>query len=124
MVFFYAMWAFNPKWMCYDSPVLNPRPMITSQNSVLCDPLPVIANADALRVKYPTFAKYSDGVLEVVFGLYNDLRTSPQKLSLALTVIKSALIAFGKTDGDGYRINEMSLRLFADHIRQIVHADL
>lgn len=88
------------------------------------DPLPALPTAQALREKYPTFAPYPDEVLAVLFETYQALRGSPAKLSLALTFIKSALVAFGKGDGLEYKINVMSLRLFCDHARQIVSSDL
>jgi hypothetical protein len=87
-------------------------------------PLPPMADAAALVAKYPTFAAYPDGVKAVLLETYQALRETPAKLSLALTVIKSALIAFGRGDGEGYEIKEMSLKLFADHVRQIMRNDL
>lgn len=86
--------------------------------------LPAIKNAQALRANYPAFAAYPDGVLEILLETYDALRGDPHRLTLAFTVAKSALVAFGKGDGMEYKINLMSLRLFCDHARQIVCCDV
>ncbi len=87
-------------------------------------PLPELRDAAELRARYAALARLPDSALEEMKSVYDALRASPEKVSLAFTVLVAAAHDFGKDDGAGLAVNPMSFRLFAGHVRQTVENDL